>query len=218
MFNRNLDTFNEAQYQIKIKHFFDKYYDISGVVHVGTNDGYELQWYRNVGIEYFVGFEPLPLAIRAFSAKYPTLATGKEFFYPYALGEKNEKRTLKITQGDGQGSSFLDEIQTTYGIVGEVEVEVRRYEDFIQEHTYIPRERYDCLVVDTQGTELEVLKGMGTYIHDFLFLNIECSEQTIYEGGASAHQIITYLSKAGFVQDSPMEIHNDIFFIHKSVL
>jgi len=38
-------TFEEAQDRVKIGHFTRKGYKIRGVVHVGANDGFEIQFY-----------------------------------------------------------------------------------------------------------------------------------------------------------------------------
>lgn len=214
--------YEEAKYRVKISHFTEKGHDITGVVHIGTNDGYEFQWYRKLGIEYFVGFEPLPSAVEAFQQNYPTLATGKEFFFPFALGtEHNVKRMLNVTQGDGQGSSFYEEVEkfAQNEVKRRIPVLVKRYDRFIEEISpTLPLEKLDCLVLDVQGAELEVLTGMSKFLALFKYLNIELSEEAVYQRGPNANEVIHFLDHFGFKQDSEVEPHNDVFFFRKDLV
>lgn len=209
--------YQEAKDRVKISHFTEKGHDINGVMHVGTNYGYEFQYYRQMGIEYFCGFEPLPLGIAEFVKNYPVLATGKEFFFPFGLGNENINLSLKQATGDGQDSTFLDPIEPII-FVDEVVVKVKRFQDLmIETYPLIPIDQFDCLVVDVQGMELEVLKGMGSYLLKFSYLNIECSRDLKYGGSNTAQEIIDYLFSKGFRQDSPIEEHNDIMFIRSNI-
>lgn len=217
--NKALPTYQEGEDRVKISHFTRKGYDITGVMHVGTNYGYEFEQYRKMGIEYFIGFEPLPSAIEAFQKNYPTLATGKEFFFPVALGDTDSIKALYVRAGDGQSSSFYEEFEPEQELVGMTPLKIRRFDEFAQSIApTLPMDRMNCLVLDVEGMELEVLGGMGFYLEAFDFLNIECSEKPFYKGAPAAGEIIDWLAKAGFEQDSPIEPHNDIFFIKKALV
>lgn len=221
----NPELYKQIRDRVKISFFMDQGLDINGVVHVGTNDGYELQWYRQLGIEYFCGFEPLPLAVEAFQRNYPELKTGKEFFFPFALGNRNDRENLHQTTGDGQGSSFLEptaaykEKHPEYQYVDHIGVAVERFRDLIvHTHPLIPLDKFDCLVVDVQGRELDVLRGMEDYIKRFSYLNIELSEVPVYEESESAQEAVDFLEYHGFVQKSPIEEHNDVFFVRNDLI
>jgi hypothetical protein len=54
---------------------------------------------------------------------------------------------------------------------------------------------------------------MGLNLRSFDFLNIECSGTPTYIGGPFAQEIVDYLALRGFKQDSPIEAHNDVFFV-----
>lgn len=212
--------YQEAKDRVKISHFTEKGFDITGIMHVGTNDGYEFQWYRQMGIEYFIGFEPLSSAIEAFQKNYPTLATGKEFFFPFGLSNELSYETLHITAGDGQGSSILDEVEefAQNTVIGEERIYLMPFARIVSDlEPTLLMHKMDCLVIDVQGYELKALEGMIPYLLDFKYLNIECSRVPVYKGGPSAEQIIDFLEKQGFLQDSPIEDHNDIMFIKKGL-
>lgn len=216
------ERYKEAMYQVKINHFTEQGFDINGVIHVGTNDGYELQWYQMMGIEWFIGFDPLPSAIKEFHRKYH-VDFDHVIHLPFALGDvEADLFPLQVTSGDGQGSSFLDvtdkyfEEHPEYTTEDRVICPVFRFDYLAKKHAF-DMSKYDCLVVDTQGTELEVLKGFGKLLKGFKYLNIECSSEPVYKGSASGYEIAEYLDAWGFDQDSPMEVHNDVFFIKRGL-
>lgn len=202
----------EALDKVKISHFLRKGYNITGIVHVGANDGYEVQWYRKLGISPILCFEPLPLAIELFKNKYSEYKN--VFLQEYALGEKDETGSLSIAPNDGQGSSFLIDPKANWNL-NTIDREVHRFDKLFNMGD---TKFYNCLVVDTQGMELQVLKGFGKLLDQFDYLNIECSEVPLYEGEAPASEVIAYLKERGFSQDTPTEPHNDIMFIRHPAL
>ena len=76
---------------------------------------------------------------------------------------------------------------------------------------------YNCLVVDVQGMELQVLKGFGPHLDGMDCLNIECSEVPIYGGEAPASEVVAWLGERGFEAISPIEPHNDVLFVKNGV-
>ena len=57
---------------------------------------------------------------------------------------------------------------------------------------------YDTLVLDTQGSELLVLKGAGNLIKKFKFISVEVSEFELYQKGCFFYQVADYLNRYGF--------------------
>lgn len=218
--NRNTAAYNEAKWRVKISHFTEKGHDIKGVVHVGAHNGYEVQWYLAMGIENILCFEPLVEVAQVFKETYKKeIEQGKVKLFDIALGDQDTYGYLDVAEGDGQGSTFLklnpgSEDKPYHHVVTGTQVsEIHKFASFMKDHPEIDLFNYDCLVIDAQGMELEVLKGMGHYLTFFHYLNIECSEKPIYKGEAPAYKIIEFLSRQGYKQDSPIEEHNDIMFI-----
>jgi hypothetical protein len=119
-----------------------------------------------------------------------------------------------VTPGDGQGSSLLAEISPSpeYSYDTQVEVSVRRGDSL-----ELSWGKYDCMVVDVQGMELEVLRGFGLRLRGFKMLSVECSIDPVYAGGAPASEVEAYLSEMGFIRKSPLEVHNDVFWVREDV-
>jgi FkbM family methyltransferase len=209
--NRGSPEYIEAVQRVKIDYFTEHLgLDIKGILHVGTNDGYEMQFYRSMGIEHLAGVDPLPSAIGLFREHYPDIP-----LFEYALSDVPGRAMLNVvTPGDGQGSSLLVECRPNpdYNYNSQVEVEVRRGDSLP-----IAWENFDCMVVDVQGLELPVLVGFGDALRGFRMLNIECSIEPVYEGGARAADVDSYLASMGFVRKSDFEIHNDVFWVREDV-
>jgi FkbM family methyltransferase len=212
--NRTTPEYREAVQKVKISFLTEKLgLDIHGIVHVGANDGYEMQWYRAMGIEYLIGVEPLPSAIALFHAHYPTIP-----LLEYALSDHSGWAELHVvTPGDGQGSSLLRECRPNphYDYNTRVQVWMTRWDVILLMQRWIWPPDYDCLVMDVQGNEMAALRGFGESIRHFRMLNIECSREPVYEGGAPAHEVEAYLDAMGFERRSKIEEHDDVFFTRR---
>ena len=206
--NRNAPMYAEAENQVKISHFTRKGYDIRGVIHVGVNDGYEMPRYLAMGIENVIGVDPL--------ASVHDVGEGLGIpTYQCALGNELKRASLTVTKDPG-GSSLL--FPTFHEPVKSMQVIVLTFFDLV-EIAGIDLSKFDCLVLDVQGYELEVLKGMGHLLLGFKFLNIECSMNVDhgYEGAPAAEEIIDYVAEFGFRQDSPICEHDDIMFLKEGL-
>jgi len=102
-------------------------------------------------------------------------------------------------------------------IIGKLDVKTMRFNTWVEQAKDFNIEDYDTLVLDTQGNEMEILKGMGKYLKYFKFLSIELSETPVYHGETPARDAITWLDERGFIQDSPIQSHNDVFFVRSDI-
>jgi hypothetical protein len=57
---------------------------------------------------------------------------------------------------------------------------------------------FNLAVIDTQGADLLVLKGLGRFLDYLDAVNIEVSDTPLYEGGATFDQIYRYMNERGF--------------------
>lgn len=75
------------------------------------------------------------------------------------------------------------------------------------------------LVVDVQGHELSVLKGLGQRLGDFAQCKCEVSRVPMYEGGASFEDIDTLMGEFGFQLSShryfQVPRHGDVLYIRQ---
>ena len=205
---------SEAIDKVAIGYFFRQGFRPRGVVHVGANDGYEIQFYLDLGVERVLAFEPLDSAFEILQRKFSS--DTRVLLSPYALGDEPGTRTLRVARGDGMDSTFLAAVPGSDRFIGDFigfqQADIARFDSL-----GVNLLGYDTLVVDTQGMELHVLRGFGEQLSAFSFLNIECSRTPIYAGGHAAQEIIDYLDARGFQQETPIEDHNDILFCRRGL-
>jgi FkbM family methyltransferase len=165
-----------------------------GVLHVGANIGEEAPVYHQLGVENVAWFEANPEIFERLKTNlsdYPN-----QIAYNYAIGDKNEKVVLHVSNNGSQSSSVLElgthktqhpEVFYTH----DVEVEMRTLDGF-----KFPFEM-DFLNMDIQGYELHALKGMGDMIKDFKWVYIEVNKQELYKGCGLYDDIVIYLGAYG---------------------
>lgn len=203
----------------KIAWFSDEGHALRGVVHIGANDGEEISWYLHRNHRPVLAFEPHPEPFaelqRMYGAPHGVICVN------VALGDADGDLVLQVPEdGDTKHSSKYPPVPTdgephAWTLVPNattLAVPLRRFDSWAQE-TCIDLSPFDVLVVDVQGMELEVLRGMGRCLDGFRYLNIECSERAMYEGEASAQEVIDWLRAQGFEQQTPIETHDDILFL-----
>lgn len=188
---------------------------MSGVVHVGAHIGEELPDYVAQGRRPIICFEPQILI--------PFVSDGIQWV-SLALSNRSGALALRIPQHlhsgailDTQSASGLILIPENARANGwtptPVEVITVPMSTFALWASDIGFRRGSCdlLCIDVQGMELQVLEGFGDYLSDFTHLKIECSDPPLYEGGASAHEVVNFL-KTTFRVVSPIQRHGDIYF------
>lgn len=201
----------------KLQHFADRGKYIKGVVHVGANDGEEIEWYLHQLWTPIWAIEPLPRAYDLLVGHYgshPEVVCSN-----FALGNQNGLLPLyEDLTGTGKGTAAGH----TFPTEGHDWTVTRPY---AAEPIHVPSFRADsidwpvratevnALVVDAEGMELKVLQGFGESLQYFSYLNIECSERPTYRDQAPAQEVVDFLAARGFRQDSPIQTHDDIFFV-----
>ena len=166
---------------------------IKGVIQAGTNVGQECEIFKKY-TQNIICFEPLPNIYNIFKNNYPEIES-----YNLALGNSNNKVKMFVASNNGESSSILKPLNHLkyYNISfnDEVEVEVVRLEDFKPNFKI---KEFNVLVSDTQGYELEVLKGFGPEINQLESIVIEYINSNLYENDASLNNITEYLNNYNF--------------------
>lgn len=204
----------------KITHFTEQGFKIKGIIHAGLNDGEEVYSYKDLGIAHIIGFEPLPFAAEKAAKEHGIRVV------QVALSDKTGYETLLVTRGDGKGSSIYEpildseEVKKNWTdnavIVDRIKVKTMPFALWLQSSD-INIDDYDCLVLDTQGNETEVLKGMGQYLDNFKYLSLELSREPVYKGETPAEEVCSWLGERGFTQDSEIQSHDDVFFVRSDI-
>ena len=159
---------------------------INCVLDVGANKGQYGETLRGIGYKgWILSFEPIRanFDILERAAK----RNGPWRVFPYALGSTNGQLAINVTELS-VFSSFLtprEDSQLRFPrnrVERTEEVAVWRLEDVLRTCiSGIPAPRI-YLKMDTQGFDLEVLKGAERVMSEILALQTEVSFRTIYEG------------------------------------
>lgn len=183
--------------------FFDKH-NIDCVIDVGANNGQYYSFLRDdVGFDGWVlSFEPLKenfLRLKEMSA-----ADSKWKVFNYALGNKNTEIDINVMKAS-EFSSFLtpsDSETNEYNSINIVErtetVKMRTLESVWSDAFSGINPSNIYLKMDTQGYDLDVVKGLGNAVKNIRGLQTEVAVIKIYDQMPSMHEVINVLDELGF--------------------
>ena len=202
--------------QIINKVFFD----------IGANNGYTsvpiAQKDNNIKV---YAFEPTPEMIKEIKNK--TQGLNNYILTKKAVSNYNGKATFRVAGHADWGCSSLLEFsdksktewpgRTDLNVTHEIEVDVIRLDAFIKENNIT---KIDYLHIDTQGSDLKVLEGLGEYINIVMEGAMEAAakEDILYNGQNTQQESIEFLQKNGFditgIQIND-EYHNEVNIFFK---
>lgn len=185
------------------------------VLDVGANAGqYGDFLRRQVGYKgYIVSFEPIPNLAEDVARKCS--ADAKWTVFPWAMGSADKEEVLNVAHAD-QFSSFLDAdnslipkyegMNTTHR---QLRVPVKRLDQVFSSvcRDISPARVY--LKMDTQGYDLEVLKGASGILDKVVGLQSEVSLLPIYVGMPDYLTSLRTLTEAGFDISGMFPVNHD---------
>ena len=171
------------------------------MVDVGCRWGPDARWAALDPHLQFVGFDPDPVECRELAAR---LGNPRYSFVPAALGSSPGTRTLHVTAEPACSSLFPPDIQVienrpslaVANPVGTEEVSVVTLDDWLASRPEVP---VDFIKVDTQGSELDVLRGASRALAAASAVEVEVEFNPIYKGQPLFGEVDAYLRDHGFV-------------------
>jgi len=166
---RGLGILNYESYKLSGEQaFIESYFSTikEGVVlDIGANIGnYSKNIFRISENITIYAFEPHPITYKKL-----TMSVVSKSFHSFnlAVGSKNSELQLydyEDQDGSSHASIYKEVIESIHkGRAIKHDVKVIRLDNFLQEHSI---DRIDLLKIDTEGNELDVLKGLGNWIPD----------------------------------------------------
>lgn len=182
-------------------------YEIDVVVDVGANFGQFRDTLRSgVGFEGpIVSFEPVSKFRAQLDARRHTDPAWH--VEPYALGSSHESAVIHVMESPGLSSlkdpafaamQSLLPAPDRLGIEGEETIEVRRLDELAPSHPALSRARRALLKIDTQGFDLEVIRGARAFLDRTVAIQIELSVLPIYADTPGYQEVIAELQELGF--------------------
>ena len=174
--------------------------DIETVLDVGANAGQYVSEIRELGYRgRVVSFEP----IREVYGRLATSVSKDDRWEAYnlAVGARAGEQLINVSENSvfssfKSANTYLTDTFATSTPVRTERVNVIRLDDFLNEHPELGRSAY--LKIDTQGFELEVLKGTGKWLRKIKALQLELPMRSLYEGQITWMAMAEWLAGHGF--------------------
>ncbi len=170
---------------------------INGLIQVGAHKGQELEGFIKYGVEHMILIEPVPDHAKIIKEKIGVRKNIK--VVSMALGASKGLIKLNITSNDGQSSSILDTgfnfriASPEIRVIQSIEVEMTRMDNVIENF-----DKYNTLLIDVEGYELEVLKGSTETLKFIDHIFIEVNKNWVRKGNPTIHKIDKILLESGF--------------------
>ena len=174
--------------------------NISGVIHIGANLGQERTLYNHYGLRV-LWIEPIPEIFEKLQKNV------KNFKYQRALCElitdiDSQEYEFHIANNDGQSSSILDfkqhkEVWPNIAFTRSIHLQSTTLTTLIKEKGIVLKD-YQMLSMDTQGSELLILRGCRSIVKNFRYIQTEASDFEPYEGGCQLREIEEFMTEEGF--------------------
>ncbi len=186
---------------------------VSGVIHVGANNGQEADKYDALGLRV-VWIEAIPEVFKELEANiapYPRQLA----IQALVTDVENGTYRFNVANNEGQSSSILDlhlhaDVWPSVQYERTIELQSTTLSTIIDKYD-IDLARYSALVMDTQGSELLVLKGAASILKHFSFIKTEVADFESYAGCCQVKDLDSFLSGYGF-----REISRHAFATHPS--
>ena len=170
---------------------------IERVIDVGGNEGQYGTFLRDrVGFTgEIISFEPIPAVAEKLRRKAD--ADGNWSVRQFALGANSGRRTINVIVQSGYSSfhNVREEFAKVAPTAQRVDVEIQTLDGFFDK-TDLSR---TYLKLDTQGFDLEVLKGAQISIRQIPALQTEVSFQPIYHGMPTYQDALREFGQHGFL-------------------
>jgi FkbM family methyltransferase len=191
--------------KVRLRKIPDQYLrSISGVIHVGANTGQERFLYHKCGLDV-LWIEPIPeifgileMNLRIFQRQraIQALVTDKD----------DQEYQFHVASNNGQSSSILElkehkDIWPDVKFNSTMSLRSTTLSSLLRTENIDPS-AYQALIMDTQGSELLVLKGAIPVLGNFRYIKIEVADFESYKGCCQLGDVEPFMKKNGFSEFS----------------
>ncbi len=178
--------------------------DVTGVIHVGANTGQERDLYAAHGLDV-VWVEPIPEVFEQLSARIAGFP--KQRGLQCLVSDKDDQDyAFHIASNDGGSSSILElkhhkDVWPDVRFEKTITLRSKTLPTLLSLHQVDCR-NYQALVLDTQGSELLVLRGASGLLPWFSYIKTEVAEFEAYAGCCQLEEVSAFLASHGFKEHS----------------
>ena len=171
-----------------------------GVIHIGASDGQERFVYNSHDLNV-LWVEPIPEIFQKLQDNIKPFP--KQKCLNYLLCEEDLKKySFHISNNNGESSSIFDlnlhkRIWPSVHYVNTIEIVGRTLSSIIEENK-IDIEDYDMINLDTQGSELLILKASVSLLSQMKYVYMEVADMDSYEGGCKLGEVDNFFESIGY--------------------
>jgi FkbM family methyltransferase len=185
--------------------------NVVGVIHVGANTGQEIKLYAQYGLSV-VWIEPIPDVFEKLQSNL-TGVPGQIALKGLVTDLDDVEYHFHLANNNGASSSILEldlhqDIWPDVAFEKTIKLYSKTLTTLLKAHN-INVSEYDMLVIDTQGSELLVLKGAEAILHNFTYIQTEVPDFEAYKGCCQLKDLQLFLGKHGY-----REINRNKFATH----
>jgi FkbM family methyltransferase len=174
--------------------------EVSGVIHVGAHTGQERQLYAQYGLKV-LWIEPLGELFAELQRNIAGLAD-QQAIQALVTDNDGAEYTFHVASNAGGSSSILElklhaDIWPDVTYTRTVAMRGTTLPTLLQARR-IDSRAYDALVMDTQGSELLVLRGAAALLGQFKYIRTEVADFEAYRDCCQLADIEAFLSTHGF--------------------
>jgi len=173
---------------------------ISAVIHVGANTGQERDRYEDLGL-CVLWIEPIPKAFEELKSNISQFPK-QQAIQALITDEDNKTIRFNIASNNGASSSILElkehkDICPNVEFVETMELKSKTLVSLLKEHN-IDASSFGALIMDTQGSELLVLKVATSILKHFTFIKSEVADFESYSGCCKMNDLDKFMRIHGF--------------------
>lgn len=204
--------------QLKLKYSLD----IKKIAHIGAHKGQEVEDYLSCFPDVQIHlFEPQKKIFSYLEKSFGNIENIS--LHNFALGSMNSVSSMYISGNEGLSSSFL---KPKEHLIEHPEIKFQKDDSRVKIKVLDELDILDIdfLNIDTQGFELEILKGSQQILtSDIKYLILEINKKEIYEGCPHIKEVDLFLKKYNFVRTDThywMDSYSwgDAFYIKKNLI
>jgi FkbM family methyltransferase len=173
---------------------------VSGVIHVGANTGQEREKYDRYRLDV-LWIEPIPNVFKELQENIANFSRQKAI-QGLVTDQDNETCNFFLANNNGASSSIFElcdhvSIWPDIEYTETLQLQSKTLPTLLAEQG-VDASAFDALIMDTQGSELLVLKGAEDLIEQFSFVKTEVADFEAYAGCCRLTDLNAFMRGHGF--------------------
>ncbi len=209
--------FNLSEIDFLLKKFKVK---VKGILHIGAHECEELDLYNNyVTIDNILWIEALPYLVEQNLKKNPNLRIINAVISDTDGVNIKFNITNNVKSSSMLNLKYHKEIHPNVEVIDTIELKSKTLKTLYKENN-VKDDDNNFLVLDVQGAELLVLKGMGDILNNIDALYVEVNEKELYDGCCTLTELDNFLFNLNYDRKYLMTLngYGNAFYLKNNLI